>query len=530
VVYPARKLSSAAFLTIPLFTAILCAILGASVSSAGASEMKSADGGTIQAAPLQAQLPVRIQPPDAAQPAGEQTVVVIPVEGFIDGGLYDSIRRRIKEAGDFKPSLIVFQIDTYGGLLNFAMEITDTIGAVDTPRTVAYIPVKAYSAGAMIAMGAREMAVGPLASVGDAAPIMDTPEGPQMLGEKEQSPTRGMFHKYAERNGYPVALAESMVTKEIVVYEVKFDDGAVKYLSAEELDALTAAQREHVAQKSVVKKEGQLLTMSAEDAKKYGFARFIVKDFDELLTDYSLKGAKVVTLSTAWSEELVRFLNYPAVSSILLLVGLIALYMEFKAPGFGLPATAAIVCFGILIFSRYLSGMAQYWEILIFVAGVVLLIVEIAFIPGFGFIGFAGLGLMVAGLVLMAIPPNITRAPIDARYLAVSTTYLVGTLIAAIALMVVLTKLLPKTPVISALYLGAPEPSSIAHAEGAMATAGKNLVGRQGIAYSALRPAGKAIIDDRLVDVTTRGDHIAEGARVEVVAQKGNAIIVRAVK
>jgi membrane-bound serine protease (ClpP class) len=530
VVYPAHKRFSAAYSIILRFFAVSLLIFSASLPFARAAEMKSAQVGGPQDAPPAVQLPA--QPPTAQppRPAGEQVVAVIPVEGFIDGGLFDSIKRRIAEAQAYKPSLIVFQIDTYGGLVQFAMEITDVIGAVDTPRTVAYVPVKAYSAGAMIAMGAREMAVGPLASVGDAAPIAETPEGPKMLEEKFQSPVRGIFHKYAERNGYPVALAESMVTKEIIVYEVKFDDGSVKYLSAEELDALTAAQREHIAQKSVVKKEGELLTMSAEDAKKYGFARFVVKDFDELLTDYSLKEAKVVTLPVAWSESLVRFLNYPAVSSVLLLVGIIALYMEFKAPGFGLPATAAIICFGILIFSRYLSGMAQYWEILIFAAGVILLIVEIAFIPGFGFIGFLGLGLIVTGLVLMVIPPHMTRTPADAGYLALSTAYLAGTLIAAIVLMVVLTKLLPRTPVIGAIYLGAPEPSSIAHAGGAMATAGKNLVGKIGVAHTALRPAGRAIIDDNLVDVTTRGDLIPEGARVEVIAQKGNAIIVKAVK
>jgi len=468
----------------------------------------------------------------AALPAGGAglRVVVIPVEGMIDGGLFDSITRRVDEAKAIGATIIVFRIDTYGGLLDAALEITDAIGEIESPKTVAYVPRKAYSAGAMIAMACREIVLSPTASIGDAAPVVPTAEGSKILGEKEQSPTRNIFRKYAERNGYPVPLAEAMVTPEIEVWEVTFEGGRKQYLSSTDIDGLPEAEKAKITAKRIVDQKDRLLTMTAGEAVEFGFAKHVVKNFDELLAAYGMPAATVVTLETNWSETLVRFLNHPAISGIILLIGIIGLYTEFKAPGLGLPGAVAVVCFGLFFFSKHLSGMAEYWEILVFLIGLVLLGIEIFLIPGFGIIGFIGAGMMLAGIALMLMPGKITTAPMDIAFMMWTAVYSVGALIGAFVFGVLLAKFLPKTPVLSAVYLGAPDTGSVPHKEGAGVTGGRNLVGATGTAITMLRPAGKAEIGGDILDVTTQGDLVPKGAKIEVIAEKSNNIIVKEIK
>ncbi len=465
-----------------------------------------------------------------AADAERHTVVVIPMEGLIDRGLYDSLIRRIEEAREHDPALLVFKIDTYGGLVDAAIEITDEIGGIEEPKTVAFIPAKALSAGAMIAMGAREIVLTPVSSIGDAMPIAVSPEGPVPVGEKVESPTRAMFRKYAQRNSYPEALLEAMVTVELEVIEVVYEDGTVEYMLSGDFEGLSEDERDKIERSRTVVRQGEILTLTASEALQYGIARFVVSDMDELLSSYDLADAEVITLHVNWSEAMVRWLNEPSVASVILLLGILGIYMEFRVPGFGLPGTVGIVCFAIFFFSKHLSGMAGNLEILIFVMGIALLAVEIFVIPGFGITGFLGITLVFVSLALAFVPPNITTAPADIDYLAKAGTYFVAAMVGAIAIGAFLTRLLPHTPVVGKLYLGSPEPESVAHAEGAGLTTGKgDLLGKTGTAETPLRPAGRARIDGEYYDVTTQGDRVAGGEKIEVIKISGNNIIVRRV-
>lgn len=462
--------------------------------------------------------------------SARQTVVVIPLKGLIDKGLYDSMVRRLEESKAFDPVLLVFEIDTYGGLVDAAIEITDEIGGIEEPKTVAFVPTKAFSAGAMVAMGAREIVLTPSSSIGDAAPVIQGPEGPQIIGEKTQSPVRSMFRKYAQRNGYPEALVEAMVTLELEVVEVTYKDGSVKYMLAGAFEDLADAEKANVEKSRTVVREGEILTLTATEAHGYGIARFVVRDIDEMLEKYSLSGAEVVTLQVNWSEAIVRWLNDPRIASVILLLGILGIYMEFKVPGFGLPGIVGIICFATFFFSKHLSGMASYWEILLFAVGLVLLGIEIFVIPGFGIAGFLGITFIILSLVLALVPANITPAPLDMDFLARAGAYFIMTLVAALILGVLLAKVLPMTPVVGEFYLGEPAPETIAHAEGAGLTSGrKDLLGKVGHAETPLRPAGHAKIDGEYYDVTTQGDMVASGEQIEVIRVSGNNIIVKRV-
>ena len=52
------------------------------------------------------------------------------------------------------------------------------------------------------------------------------------------------------------------------------------------------------------------------------------------------------------------------------------------------------------------------------------------------------------------------------------------------------------------------------------------LVGRRGVAQTQLRPAGTALFGDTPLNVVTRGDFLAAGMPVRIVAAEGNRLVV----
>ena len=134
------------------------------------------------------------------------------------------------------------------------------------------------------------------------------------------------------------------------------------------MDELKADEKQGLEKKLVAGK-GKLLTMDDEEARAYGISRATVSGLDEAVALVAAPGAQRIVAEVNWSEEMVRFLNSAAVSSLLMIIGTIAIYICFKTPGFGAPELVAIVCFGILFLSKYMVGLATVADILLFVAG-----------------------------------------------------------------------------------------------------------------------------------------------------------------
>ncbi|MDR0331247.1 MAG: ATP-dependent Clp protease proteolytic subunit, partial [Chitinispirillales bacterium] len=164
----------------------------------------------------------------AASPAGVKAssgaakvnrAYVIPVTGTVDHAMAAFVGRALREAAREGGALVVLDIDTFGGQSDAAFDIVDNVTACGAP-TAAFVRFKAISAGALIALAADQMAMRPNTTIGDVAPLINTSEGPQMLGEKHQSPIRAKFRALAAKNGYPEILTEAMVTENIAVFEV----------------------------------------------------------------------------------------------------------------------------------------------------------------------------------------------------------------------------------------------------------------------------------------------------------------------
>ena len=111
-------------------------------------------------------------------------------------------------------------------------------------------------------------------------------------------------------------------------------------------------------------------------------------------------------LRTSWSEEMVRWINSPAIMAVLVMLAMLGAYIELSSPGVGLPVLVAVVCVVTIVGSKYLVDMANWVEVLILVAGVLLMMVEVFVLPGFGVAGFAGILCILAGLFGM-LSPNL---------------------------------------------------------------------------------------------------------------------------
>ncbi len=455
----------------------------------------------------------------------------IPIDGMIDDTLVTSVARRAKEAVETGHDLLIFHITSYGGMLTAGLDLSTEIERLARRgvRTVAFVDSKAISAAALAAMSCQEIVMTPEASIGDCAPIAVSPVGgvtplPDTEREKAESALRQRMETLAEEHGISPALGAAMVTLRVAVVRAKNrDTGQVRFVEEDKLFELGPEWEKA----GVVDSPDTLLTVGSKQALEYGIARHVVDRLEDLYELYPIQGT-IDLLPVTWSETAVQALNNMYVRALLVLVGLLGLYVEMNTPGFGVPGTIGLVAFGILFTASLLADNPNWLAPLLFVLGLLLLGIEIFVTPGFGAMGFTGIVLVVAGIILVL--PNLSRWPQTAfewsqvyRSLALTA----GTLAAFGVMVWLLGRFFPRLPILRHLVL-APSTVSDGSSRAAAAPIGAIArVGDTGKAVTNLRPAGKARFGDRLVDVVTEGDFLAHGADVRVIMIQGNRVIVR---
>lgn len=479
-------------------------------------------------------------------PKATVKAAVIVCKGMIDDGLYQSIRRRTELALKEGDTYLIYEIETYGGLLEAGDNISKyfILEVADKAHTVAYVSTEAISAGAMIAVSCRDIIMRKNTTIGDCAPIQLGGKLEGVEREKAESFVRATFMRAAEANHYPKALLKAMVSISTEVYRVKnIETGQYEFFETEDLPKDTDVY--DIENKELIVKDSELLTLTASKAAEYGIARAVVEDVNGALEFVAKRDGVVFSgpptvLETNWSEDMVRWLNSPVLMGLLLMVGLLALYVEFHTPGLGLAGLVALICFAILIGSKYLVGMANWVEIALFIVGVLLLLTELFLIPGFGLVGFAGILCIMLGLFGMLIknPPGRFPWPQNAFDWQQLTYGLLSVLFGFagfVILAILLGKFLPKVGFLSGLIL-LPTPAKKGDEFEISMTAppeqgqAKVQVGQTGEATSRLRPAGKARFDDAVVDVVAEGEFIDKGAKVRIIEIHGNRVVVKAME
>jgi membrane-bound serine protease (ClpP class) len=431
-------------------------------------------------------------------------VVVVPLRGEISPSLLMFLRRAEKSAESSGAIAIIFEMNTYGGRLDAAEEITSVLNHATIP-TYTFINSNAGSAGSLIALATQHIYMAPVSAIGAAAPVLPTGEDlPLTEREKTISYWSALIRGSAIKNGHNPDLGEAFMNKD---KEVKIGD-------------------------RVIHPKGSVLTLNAQEATekingKPLLADGVAESVGDLMQKAGLKG-NVVSLSPTGFEQIALWIT--ALAPLLLLGGIIGAYLEFKIPGASLPGIISAICFALFFLGHYLAGLAG-WEVVgLFVLGVVLVIIEILFFAHSTIVfGVVGVFLMLASLLWAMIDryPGETFFP-TGRMLAIPLLNLFLALIAAAIVIGLLAKYLPRTSIYRrfALMTTNPPGPSLAGAPREFTTAVALSPGMEGTALSILRPSGKARFAGHVVDVVTQGEFIPPNTSIRVVQADGMRVIV----
>ena len=468
-------------------------------------------------------------------------VHIVNIRDQIGSGISVYISNGIERAEEANADAIIFDVDTPGGRVDSAVDIIDAIQDTEVP-TIAFVNREAISAGAMISIACDQIVMVSGGTIGDSAPVSIQGEE---AGEKAVSYIRKTIKSTAERQGHNSHIAVTMVDKKRVL--VRMADGEIVSFRPDTYQE----KRQNGEEMEVISAEGELLTLTTDEALAYGFAHGRADTIDELLAMYqiveidgarkaltagaaaqkqeelgaasiqfikSLEGAATDEAMVSLADRIVIFLTSPLISSLLLSLGMLGLWIEIQSPGFGLPGMLGLLCLGIFFGGHMLIQIDAQWAALAFVLGLGLIVVEVFILPGFGVAGISGIILMFGG-----------------SFYVFKSAYQFETAILAFSSVIVLTAI----GVIAAFYLF---PKTRAWKHFALATemssdigyhsAGdedfQSYIGQTGTAITPLRPAGAIRLAGKRVDVLTAGDFIPSETPVKVIEVEGSKIFVEA--
>ncbi len=456
----------------------------------------------------------------AAQSPDQTTVYVAEITGEIDLGLAPYLSRILDEAAKTN-SPVILDIDTPGGRLDAVLQMQDVLLDSDV-RTIAFVNRTAFSAGALIAISAKEIYMVPGAVMGAATPI-DGATG-ETASAKVVSAVRKTFKTTAEVRGRNPEIAEAMVDPDVVI------------------DDLVG--------------RGELLTLTDTEATTSGYADGIVANRAALLESTGLAGQPIEETSPSLAESTVRFITNPVVSSLLILGAILLIVGDAVVGGFGVVGAVGLGMLALFFFGYQLAGLAGWEDLALIALGLILIGVEVFVVPGFGIPGVLGTAALLGGLVLTMLGRDIqTSDQIQRAGLVVGASLLLA-IIAVIALLALVPKRRSGGLVLQTELAGAslPVPAMMARSSSSSSSrSGSNwlsrmfgdggdleqaddhverrpeaemeltpvsMLGRRGTAASDLRPGGIAHIDGQRVDVVTEGDYIRAGEPIEVVTDE----------
>ena len=481
----------------------------------------------------------------AAVSSDDALVYVINIRNEIWTGLRVYIDNGIKRASEAEADAIIFDVHTPGGAVGAARDIIDAIQRTEIP-TIAYVNTEAISAGAMISLSCDQIVMRHGGAIGDSAPVSIQGEE---LNEKAVSYIRGKIRATAERQGRNPDIAAAMVDKRL--YLVRFTDGEI----------ITLREEEYIERKDLGEEmeiiaaggpEGELLTLTTEEALEYNLADGVADSVEDMLGLYqivevdgertalteegvaqkqmefgddnvkvvkSLKGATQETVLVTVADRFVFFITSPVVSGILLTLGGLGLFVEIRTPGFGVPGLVGLICLGLVFWGHRLLNISVDYAALAFIVGVGLLLIELFVIPGFGIAGIGGIVLMLGSVFF------VFRS---AYKFETAVFTLSSSIILAFALAILLSYLLPRTRAWNHLVLSAAMDSGSGF-HSAPREDFEGYVGKTGVALTPLRPAGTVRVGDARLDVVTAGDFIVRDTPVKIINVEGSKIFVEAI-
>ena len=428
-------------------------------------------------------------------------VVVIPVRQQIAKPELFILRRGLKEAIEQNVDTIVLDMETPGGALDVTFHMLKALDKFPG-KTITYVNGEAISAGALISAGTDEIFFAPGAVIGAAAPVLAT--GGEIDGTmlaKIVSYLKARVRSISEGKGYRGEVISAMIDMEM---EFKIGE-------------------------EVIKKKGELLSLTAQEAMKpYGepptplLGKGIAKDLNDLLNQVHGAGNfSVVKMEVTWSEKLAQYLT--SVTPLLIGVGLLLLFVEFKTPGFGIFGVGGIVLLAVVFFTQYTAGLSGHEPALFFGIGLILVLIDLFFIPGL-ILAMVG-GMMMFASLVWSMADFWPKEPLNFSgdiLVGPLTNVMIGTVLAVVMFLGIL-RFLPRGGLWGKMVLegavgGEPGGQKAILGGGAGEPRGQALVGRTGVATTALFPSGQVEISGRRYEAKLLLGSAVAGAAVRVTA------------
>lgn len=408
------------------------------------------------------------------------------------------------EAKRYNANYVIIEINTYGGLVNIADSIRTKILNSKIP-VIAFINNQAISAGALIAISCDSIYMKPGASLG-AATVVD--QSGQQLPDKYQSFMRATMRATAEAHG-----KDTIIKGKDTIISWRRDPRVAEAMVDPAVAIEGLIDSSHV------------LTLTAEEAVKINYCEGLAENINEVIKLMKINNYILIEYKPKMIDKVINFLLSPVIQGILIMLMIAGIYYELQTPGIGFPLATAIIAALLYFAPLYLEGLAQNWEIIVFIVGLILLIIEIFVIPGFGVAGISGIILILIGLSL---------AMIDNIAFKFEGTRVLGNLIKSFTVVLsgiggslIFILIFSKKIVFSA-------PNSIALSTiedkeaGYVATDLKleQLKGKTGIAITNLRPSGKVEIENEIYNATSEIGFIEKGTKIKVIGNRTGQLIV----
>jgi len=408
-----------------------------------------------------------------------------------------------------KADLMLIHLNTYGGMVNAADSMRTKILNAPIPVWV-FIDNNAASAGALISIACDKVYMRPGGNIG-AATVVD--QSGQPVPDKYQSFMRSMMRSTAESHGYDTIVEPNGDT----IFKWKRDP------------KIAEAMVDPKIYVEGVSDSGQVVSFTTNEALLHGFADGKAESLVEMLEKEKVKNYTIIRQKLTWTDKLINFLINPFVHGILIMVIVGGIYFELQSPGVGFPLAAAIIATLLYFAPLYVEGIAENWEILIFIAGLILIVVEVFVIPGFGVAGISGLLLIVVGLTLAMVDnlefqlnPNYVDTLLQAMAIVVIASF------ASFVASIWLSKKLFGGGRVGGLALSTTQKTEDGYAN--VDEHFKSMVGKVAIAHTMLRPSGTVRIENEYFDAMAQTGFIEKGAQVRVIRTSAAQLYVEPVE
>lgn len=424
------------------------------------------------------------------QTTEKRRVYKFDIKEEIGPPVWRKMQKAFEEAEEWEADLILLHMNTYGGMVIHADSMRTKILNSKIPVWV-FIDNNAASAGALISIACDSIYMRKGANIGAATVVNQTGEA---MPDKYQSYMRSTMRSTAEAKGRNPDIAQAMVDESIKV------DG--------------------------ISDSGKVLTFTASEAMANGFCEGMHESVKEVLEENGFPQYEQKTFVVTGLETFIGWMVNPAVSGILIMIIIGGIYFELQTPGVGFPIAAAIIAALLYFTPLYLEGLAENWEVILFLVGIVLLAVEIFVLPGFGVAGIAGAAFIMASLILSLVG-NVGfdfEFTMPQEIMTAFFTVMLSSVVGFFGSLYLAKKLLT-TSALSSLVLASVQNKN----EGYVGVDTKEaaLIGKEGVAFTVLRPSGKVQIDNDIYDATALMGFIEKGDEIVVIKYETAQLFVK---